>query len=685
MAEEHSGSILAVDFGNVNTRAILVDLVDGMYRLIARAEARSTAGFPANDARLGLNRVVEQMTAVTGRKLLTNDNKIITPEQNDRSGVDYFLTTASTGRTLRTVLVGLVPDVSIASARRALAGTYVDIVELLTLEDGRSEEAQLNAVVSSRPDLIFITGGMEGGAQEGVLQLARVVRLALRLIKGGRKPVLLYAGNSALVSTIRNMFDGLATILIAPNIRPSLDDEELEGAQIQLALAYNEQQAKQGGFGPLARMSRLGVLPTAQSYNLMTDYLGKSSSENVISVDMGSAISILSAHVDGRTSTTIRTDMGLGHSAETLLKMTGEEAVNRWLPFLAEPSQIRHYALNKTLVPGTIPETIKGLYMEHGMLRAGIDALLKVSRPAWTKGISANQSALMPSFGLVIGAGAAITNTGNSGFGALLLLDALQPTGTARLVTDPFGMVAALGALALANQEAVVQVLESGGLEQLGTVFSLSGRPSVNRPAMRIKIRTSEGQVIKHYVPGGHLWVYPLGVGKTARVEVGVGRGLDIGGKRKIKVKVEGGSVGLIFDGRGRPLPLAVDPRGRAAQLPLWIAEMTGDPQMTIEEEWLQAAKDDYAQVEMPEEPAAARGWFGRRTKAKPETKAVKGKTDEVELRPDLRLPDMPDIDDLRPSKPSRPVKSAKGAKPEAKAAKPDNKAGSTLDDLRRK
>lgn len=671
MAEEHSGSILAVDFGNVNTRAILVDLVDGMYRLIARAEARSTAGFPANDARLGLNRVVEQMTAVTGRKLLTNDNKIITPEQNDRSGVDYFLTTASTGRTLRTVLVGLVPDVSIASARRALAGTYVEIVELLTLEDGRSEEQQLNAIVSSRPDLIFITGGMEGGAQEGVLQLAHAVRLALRLIKGGRKPVVLYAGNSALVSTVRNMFDGLASILIAPNIRPSLDDEELEGAQIQLALAYNEQQAKQGGFGPLARMSRMGVLPTAQSYNLMTDYLGKSSVGGVLSVDVGSAVSILSAHVEGRTATTIRTDIGLGHSAETLLNMAGEAAVNRWLPFLATPNQIRHYALNKTLIPGGIPETIKGLYLEHGLLRAGIESLLKVSRLSWTKDVSVNQSALMPSFGLIIGAGAAITNTGNVGFGALLLLDALQPTGSVRLMTDPFGMVAALGALALANPEAVVQVLDGGSLEPLGTCFSVSGQPKTNRPTMRIKIRTSEGQVIKHYVQGGHLWVYPLGVGKTARVEVSVGRGLDIGGKRKIKVKVEGGSVGLIFDGRGRPLPLAADARGRAAQLPLWVSEMTGDPLVTIEEEWLQAAKDENEQVELPEEPAAARGWFGRRSKAKP----VAEKADEIKLRPDLRLPDMPDVDDLRPSKPSRPSKLGKTA----------DKSSSTLDDLRRK
>ncbi|MEZ4671260.1 MAG: glutamate mutase L [Anaerolineae bacterium] len=675
MAEERSGSILAVDFGNVNTRAILVDLVDGMYRLIARAEARSTGGFPASDARLGLNRVIEQMTAVTGRKLLTNDNKIITPEQNDRSGVDYFLTTASIGRTMRTVLVGLVPDVSIASARRALAGTYVDIVELLTLEDGRSEEQQMNAIVSSRPDLIFITGGMEGGAQEGVVQLARVVRLALRLIKGGRKPVLLYAGNSALVSTVREMFDGLASILIAPNIRPSLDDEELEGAQIQLALAYNEQQAKQGGFGPLARMSRLGVLPTAQSYNLMTDYLGKSTGENVLSVDVGSAISILSAHVDDRTSTTIRTDIGLGHSAESLLNLAGEDGVNRWLPFMAAENQIRHYALNKTLVPGSIPETIKGLFIEHGLLRAGIDTLLKVSRPGWTKGMDRSHSLLMPPFGLIIGAGAALTNTGSAGYGTLLLLDAVQPTGTARIVIDPFGMVAALGALALANPEAVVQVLDSSGLEQIGTCISLSGQPKTNRPAMRIKIRTSEGQVIKQHVQGGHLWVYPLGVGRTARVEVSVGRGMSIGGKSKIKFKAEGGAVGLIFDARGRPLPLATDIRGRAAQLPLWISEMTGDPQIEIQDEWLQSARDENQQVDMPEEPAAGRGWFGRRSKEK----AVTEQPAEIELRPDLRLPDMPDLDDLRPSRPSKPVKSGKVA------AKPEAKAESSLDELRRK
>jgi hypothetical protein len=622
--QQRSGSILAVDFGNVQTRALLIDLVDGLYRLVARGDTRTTASFPANDARLGLNRVVEQITNVTGRNLLTTDGKVISPEQNDRSGVDYFVMTASTGRTMRTVLVGLVPDVSIASARRALAGTYVEIVESMTLEDGRSPEEEINAIIASRPDLIFMTGGMEGGAEEPVLRQARVVQQALRLIKGGRKPAVLYAGNSALGPTMRDLFGALATIFIAPNVRPTLDEEELEGAQAQLALVYNDQQAKRGGFGALTRMSRNGVLPTAQSYNLITDYLGQASGHNILSVDVGSAVGILSAYIDKHVTTSIRTDIGLGHSADSLLNAVGEAAIERWLPYVIAPNQIRHYALNKTLTPGSIPETVKGTFLEHAFLRAGIEALVKASRPTWSKQLSSTQNTLTPHFHTIIGAGAGITETGASGFGALLLLDALQATGVARIQMDSFGVIPALGSLAYSNPEAVVQVLESSSLETLGTVFSVTGTAPINRPVMNVRIKTSDGQVIKHHVPGGHLWVFPLGIGKTATVDVSAGRGLKIGDKGRVKMTVEGGTVGLIFDGRGRPLPIAMNAQGRAAQIPMWIAEITGNPQIDIPSDWLTDAKDDAPVLDMESEETVRKskqrgGLFGGGSRRKDE------------------------------------------------------------------
>ncbi len=655
MAAEPSGSILAVDFGNVLTRAILIDLVDGVYRLVARGETRSTIGFPSNDARVGLRRVVQQISEVTGRKLLTPDGRVITPESSDRSGVDDFVMTASIGRTLRTVIIGLVPEVSVASSIRATGGTYVQIVETFSLDDSRSEQDQLNALVAARPDLVFISGGTEGGAQEPVIQLARVVRQAIRLMQGGRTPTLIYAGNSALVPSIRALFGELTPLFIAPNVRPSADAEDLDGAQLQLALAYNQQQSNRGGFGELGRMTSLGVLPTAQSYRVMAEYLTQVIGGGVLLVDMGSAVSILAAAAGEKVTSTIRTDIGLGHSADSLLHVVGTEAVENWLPFRPAPNQIRHYALNKTLRPGTIPETLKGLYLEHAFLKAGMGHLVKDTLASWETA-QPRQLALTPPFKRIIAAGSGFTGSGHPGLDALTVLDAVQPTGVAQLQADAYGLIAALGGLAVTNPSAVVQVMDSSSFEQYGIVVSVSGLPRSNRAALTVKITTSDGQTVKQQVQGGSLWVYPLPVGLTAKIDVRAGRGLNIGGKGRIRLEVEGGTVGLIFDARGRPLPIAETAAGRADQIPAWIAAMTGDPVKPVDQSWLEAPDRDAEVDDRPEThsrrpaPRAAgrRGLFGRRTSGVKEVeKAVAGMQLSDDTNPEvLNLQNQ--LDDLR-------------------------------------
>lgn len=578
-----TSSILAVDFGNVHTRAVLIDVVEGVYRLVSQAETRTTADFPFGDVSIGLRRAIQQISEVTGRSLITPGGEVITPEMPDRSGVDAFMATASTGRPLRTVVVGLVPEISVASGRRAAAGTYVEIVETLDLADRRAEEERLNAIVASRPDLIFITGGTENGAREPVLELARVAQLAVRLLQTGNKPAVLYAGNGALAPMMQALFGGLTTLFIAPNVRPSLSQEDLEGAQLQLALAFDARQANRGGgYQTVAQMARLGVLPTAQSYSLIVDYLGRSRAANVLAVDVGSATSTLAISLDQRLTTVIRTDIGVGHSAESLRHQVGEAAIERWLPFVPAHLQIQHYTLNKTLRPATIPETLTGVYLEHGLLRAGIQALVEAARPAWAAAMPMTPG--LPQVELIIAAGAALTRTSHPGWTALLLLDALQPTGVNLLRADPHGLVAALGALAHVNPEAVVQVLDSSSLERIGAVFNLSGQPAAGRTAMTVKITTSDGELVRHEVAGGHIWVFPLPAGKTARVEIAAARGLNIGGRSRLRLTVEGGAAGLIFDARGRPLPLAASPQGRAAQLPQWVAEITGQPLRPVEQ-----------------------------------------------------------------------------------------------------
>lgn len=593
-------SILAADFGSVHTRVVLMDLVDGSYRLTARAYERTTADFPHNDAGIGLTRGIGEIAAVTGRRLTGADGKLIVPEQQDRSGVDEFVATASAGRPLRAMLVGLVPEISIASGLRAAAGTYVEIVETFSLHDTRSEEERLNAIVRSSPDMILIAGGTEDGAREPVLELVQVIHLALRLLERPRRPVILYAGNSALVPQIRDLFNDLTKLFIAPNVRPSLEKEDLDGAQLQLGLAFDAYKENRGrGFGPVGDMSRLGVLPTAQGYNLLVEYLGKAQSGDVLAVDVGSAVSSLSASVDGTVYTTIRTDLGLGHSAYTLLATLDSEAIRRWLPFYITDGDLAAYARNKTLRPVTIPESLYDLHLEYALLRAGIEELVSASRPTWYP------TAIVPGtpiFEPIIGAGAALAQTGNGGLSAMLLLDALQPEGMTTLQTDPYGLMPVLGALAYFKPEAVVQVLESSGFERLGMAFSLSGQPHVDRPALDVTIVTPD-DTIKHQIDGGHLWIYPLAMGQEAEVTVRVrARGASIGGKRRVRLTVEGGAAGLIFDTRGRPLPLALDVADRSTQLVTWHAEAAGIPVPEIPPEWVQPPVD-----------TTTSGRFGRR------------------------------------------------------------------------
>lgn len=585
-------AILAADFGSIHTRLVLLDLVDGAYRLVAQSQSRTTAGFPYNDIGLGLRHAAQEISSVTGRVLLDDQGRLITPEQPNRSGVDELVATASAGRPLRTILVGLVPEISIASGMRAAAGTYVQLVATFSLNDTRTEEEKLNAIVSSSPDLVLITGGTEMGAQQPLLDLVRAVHLALRLLERPRRPVILYAGNSALVPQIREMFGDLTKVFVAPNVRPALDDENLDGAQLQLGLAFDAfKDNRGGGYRQVGDLTRIGVLPTAQGHSLMVEFLGQIQQKGVLALDVGSAVSSLSAFIGGEVFTMIRTDIGQGHSAADLLDTVGIEAVRRWLPFYATDDEVLAYALNKTLRPATIPETLRDLYLEHALLRAGIEELVGASRPAWAKAAALPPGRMLPTFDPIIGAGATLTQTGNAGLTAMLLLDALQPEGVVTLQTDPYSLLPVMGALAYSRPEAAVQVMDESGLERLGVAFSLSGQPRADRPAMDVKIRTDD-EVVEHRVDGGHLWVYPLSIGQHAEVQVRVvARGSSIGGRGRVKMRVEGGAAGLIFDARGRLLPLASDVRKRAAQMSRWLASAMRTTPQDIPESWLQPSQ----------------------------------------------------------------------------------------------
>jgi len=571
-------SILAVDFGSVNTRAVLIEQVDGEYQLVARAQTRTTDGFPVEDLTVGLDRVLRELSALTGRTFTGITGTIVMPENADRVGVDTFVATASLGQPMRTVIIGLVPNVSVESGKRAAASTYAKVIATIDLEDGRSEEERLNTLLLSHPDVVLVVGGVEGGAAESVAEILSLVKLAVTLTDQPSRPSVIYAGNSRISAQVKDAFTGLTDIFIAPNVRPTLDSEQLEGAQAQFANAFDVyKERRTRDFVNIAGMTTNGVMPTAQAYSTITRYLGETRGERVAMVDVGSAASVAALWDGHQLMTAIRPDLGISHNALSLLETVGLDAVRAWLPFTISDDELWDYAANKTLYTTSIPMTMRDLYIEHALLRAGARTLIDAA-------LSSRQR---PSFETIITAGASLTNTGSAGLAAMLALDILQPSGMSKLYADPFGLIPALGAIAAVNAESVVQLLDESNLEPLGTAFSLAGELDHDKPAVHVKLWLPYGEQHEEVIYGGRLWFFPVPPGRNVDISARVlARGASINGKKRLRTRVMGGSAGLIFDTRGRPFMLSESIATRTELMPEWVAAMSNQPIVPIDPSW---------------------------------------------------------------------------------------------------
>src|SRR3990170_327149 len=459
-------TLLAVDVGSVNTRASLFDVVDGRYRLVATGRSASTAGSPLFDVSEGVRAALEQVQTVTGRRLVDEAESLIMPASAAGGGVDVFVATASAGPRAKTLLVGLMPGVSLASARRLAGSAYLDLVGEIGLLDRRRDDERLDLIVRTHPDLVLLVGGTDGGATQSVERLTSILRPGLSLLPGGEKPRLVYAGNQRLAAMVTERLGTVADVTLAPNLRPSLEAEEIGTVRQRLSEAVQAVRSSRiSGLEELRNWSGGQLMNTADGFGRVIRYLSHvyDSGKGVLGIDLGASQTTIAAGFGGDLRLHVRTDLGLGAAVSGVLRHASAADIGRWLPVQVPEPRIRDYVFNKALHPGVIPVQMEELHMEYALAREIMRLALASARQDWPPGRDGHSGLRLPPMEPILASGGVLSRAPRPGYAAMAILDGLQPTGVATLILDPHNLTPAPGVAAGVVPLATVQALDSGG------------------------------------------------------------------------------------------------------------------------------------------------------------------------------------------------------------------------------
>ncbi|MDQ7793764.1 MAG: glutamate mutase L [bacterium] len=595
--------VLATDVGSTTTKAVLLEMSDGEWRLAGQAQAPTTVESPTEDVMIGVRNAIRRLEQATGRELL-DGGELVRPGQRDR-GVDLFVSTSSAGGGLQMAVAGVVRTMSAESAERAALGAGAIVADVISIDDARLIVERIRRVRELRPDMILLSGGTDEGGVSQVAAVAEYIAAAKPTPRfgGTRRVPVIFAGNRRAREYVRDVLEGLVDVYVVDNIRPTLEEENLAPARAEIHRLYLEHVMVQApGYPDLLRWAEQVVEPTPRAVGRMVELLARDREANVVGLDVGGATTDVFSVTGGRFFRTVSANLGMSYSMANVMAESGPAAVLRWLPFDLEDKVLSNWNANKMIRPTTLPQTLDELMLEHAMAREAIRLSYEHHHTLarGLKGVACRRTLddvlIQPPPGrpvitptnvdLVIGSGGVVSHAPRPSQALLLLLDSLQPAGITTFLLDSGFLLPHLGVLALVHPAAATDILWRDCVVALGTVVAPLCRPRDGQLLARVRVTLPAGGVREDRLVGGRLARMDLGPGERAVMEAIPVRGVDVGAGpgRRILREVVGGRVGLVLDGRGRPIRFPADPYAARSRLVKWLAALDAYPAASLAE-----------------------------------------------------------------------------------------------------
>jgi len=593
--------ILATDCGSTTTKAILIQVVDGVYRQTHRGEAPTTVEEPFADVTIGAINSITEIQELAGRRLVDDDGRIIHPATEDE-GCDIYISTSSAGGGLQMMVAGVIKEMTAASAKRAALGAGAIVMDVIAANDRRKPYEQIQRIRALRPDMILLSGGTDGGNAEKVVEIAELIAPAKPQPRFGNEYTmpLIYAGNKDAASLVDGVFDESIDLRVVENLRPTLEQENLGPARDAIHDMFLEHvMAHAPGYDKLMTWTDAPIMPTPGAVGNILQRIATEQSINVVGVDIGGATTDVFSVFEKTFNRTVSANLGMSYSISNVCAEAGMPSVLRWVDFDMDERELRNRVKNKMIRPTTIPQSREALIFEQAVAREALRlAYLQHKEFATTlKGVQ-QQRTVGDTFSqdvggrtivnnmtldLLVASGGVLSHAPRMHQTAMMLIDAFEPEGFTRLAKDSIFMMPHLGVLAEVHAKAALEVFERDCLVYLGTCVAAKGQGKAGKPCFSYAIN-GDGIDERGEIAVGDLRLLPIGSGQRAMASIRPSRGFDVGAGsgKPIEREVIGGTVGVVLDGRGRPLELPEDRSQGRGMVGAWVRAMNLYPEDAV-------------------------------------------------------------------------------------------------------
>jgi uncharacterized protein (TIGR01319 family) len=587
--------ILATDCGSTTTKAILIEHINKEYRLTFRGEAPTTVEAPFEDVTKGVLNSIEELEELSGRKFLEGE-KFINTSSDNSNGIDLYISTSSAGGGLQMMVAGVVKSMTGESAERAALGAGSIVMDIISSNDKRKYHEKVQRIRELRPDMVLLSGGIDGGAISHVVELAEIIKTANpkpRLGNNYKLPVI-YAGNNEIIDKIKDRLSDITDLKIVENIRPTLEKENLKPSRDMIHnLFMDHVMAQAPGYDKLSTWTDAPIMPTPGAVGEIIKKIAQIEDISVVGVDIGGATTDVFSVFNNKFNRTVSANYGMSYSICNVLADAGINKVSRWLKDDINSEELTNRIANKMIRPTTIPQTLDELMIEQAIAREALRLSFEQHKKfaVSLRGVQQNRTISdtfdqtmsgktlvdMNDLDMIVGSGGVLSHAPRREQSLRMLVDSFLPEGITEIAVDSIFMMPQLGVLSSIHEQAAIEVFNKDCLIKLGTCISALGNDSEEgETILKYKLQI-DTDIIEGNLKYGELILlkYPY---KRIKINIITQNNFLLNNENEFEGYVNGGEVGILLDGRGRPFDLSMDTNNRKDLIKKWSEETNEYP-----------------------------------------------------------------------------------------------------------